>query len=76
MVIPTIHRENVSVDELIVRIQLRYGYELIIKEGSIPSDASINYSSYSESGIKSIIQSICDVYGTKSEIDGSRIIIY
>ncbi|MDR1730430.1 MAG: FecR domain-containing protein [Prevotellaceae bacterium] len=68
--------ENVSVDELIVRIRFRYGYELIIKEGSIPNDASINYSSYSESGIQSVIQSICEVYDTKSEADGSRITIY
>ncbi len=68
--------KNASVDELIVKIRYRYGYDLAIKDECIPNDACINYSSYSESNIESIIQSICDVYGTKSKMDGPGIIIY
>lgn len=69
--------ENASVDEFAFRIHSRFGYEIVISNNCIPNEAYINYSSYnSQTGIQSIIQSICNVYGAKSKIDGNKVVIY
>lgn len=69
--------EDATVEELKVRVMNRFHRVLVIEKGAIPADARINYCSYkpSQSGVDTVIKNVCAIYGTRYEINKSRIVI-